>query len=166
MSAILHRPSPNWNARPGGIAPTGILLHATAGKSTAGDVEWCCSPKSQVSYHDIIGRDGTCYRLVDPLKRAWHAGVSSFRGQGDCNGYMIGVAFSNDNTGVEPYSEAQLAAGATLVAGYMKRFGIPMDRVTRHKDVALPAGRKTDPAPPAFAMLAFKARVAKELVRV
>jgi N-acetylmuramoyl-L-alanine amidase len=164
VSAVVQRPSPNFNTRPV-PAPTAILLHATAGKSTAGDVEWCCSPKSQVSYHDIIGRDGTSYRLVDPLKRAWHAGVSSFKGQGDCNGYMIGVAFSNDNTGVEPYSEAQLAAGAALVAAYMKRFNISIDRVTRHRDVALPAGRKTDPAPPAFAFVAFKVRVLRELAK-
>ena len=82
------------------------------------------------------------------------------------NDYSIGVSFANDNTGTEPYPEAQLAVGAALVAGYLRRFpAITIERITRHKDVALPAGRKTDPAAPAFALLAFKARVARELVK-
>jgi N-acetylmuramoyl-L-alanine amidase len=166
VSAVIHRPSPNYNHRPGGIEPTGILLHATAGKSASSDLSWICSRKSQVSYHDLIDRDATIYRLVDPMHRAWHAGVSSFRGVPDCNNYMIGVAFANDNTGAEPYPEAQLAVGAALVAGYLRRFPhITLDRVTTHRVVALPPGRKTDPMPPAFALLAFKARVAKELVK-
>lgn len=165
MSAIIQRPSPNFNRRPV-ATPTAILLHATAGKSEAGDVAWCCDPRSKVSYHVIIGRTGTVYQLVNVLDRAWHAGVSSFRGQGDCNDYMIGVAFANDNTGAEPYPEAQLAVGAALVAGYLRRFpAITIEQIVRHRDVALPKGRKTDPAPPAFALLAFKARVAKEFVK-
>lgn len=178
MAKLLLRPSPNWNARPHGITPTCVVLHATASKSVEQDVDWCRTPKSRnprpVSYHVIIDRDGTLYSLVDVLKRAWHAGVSSFRGVPDVNSYSIGVSFANDNTGTEPYPAAQLAVGAALVAGYARRFpAITLDRITTHawvREEWRKAGHpeaeiKTDPAAPAFDLAAFRVRVQCELLR-
>jgi N-acetylmuramoyl-L-alanine amidase len=162
MAKLTLRPSPNFNSRPLGIAPNCILLHATASRSTEQDVKWMQSKASKVSYHDIADRDGSYIRLVDPLKRAWHAGVSSFHGVPDVNDYSIGISFANDDAG-EAYPDVQLAAGAALVASYCRRFAIPLDRITRHRDVALPKGRKADPAPPWFAFDDFLARVQQEL---
>jgi len=167
---ILQRASPNFNARPCPV--DAIILHATADEDTQGSVEWCCTPKSKnpnpVSYHVIVDRDGTVYHLVDTAKRAWHAGVSSFLGRGNCNDYTIGLSFANKNDGHEPYTDEQLSVGAALCAAWIARYPAIRDsagplRITTHALVALPAGRKTDPAPPAFSLPEFLTRVWKEL---
>jgi N-acetylmuramoyl-L-alanine amidase len=163
MTKIVTRTSPNHNARPGPI--TALVLHATADSRDMPSVDWCCDPASKVSYHDIIGRDGTLYHLVPVARRAWHAGVSSFQGVGDVNDFSIGVSFSNRNNGKEAYPEVQLAVGAALVASYMKAYpAITLDRVTTHAVIA--PGRKFDPMPPAFSLAAFKVRVQAELLRI
>lgn len=157
---VVTYPSPNFNARPGPL--DAVVLHATADTDGEASVHWCADPASKVSYHVIVDRDGVVYALVDVLKRAWHAGVSSFQGRPNCNDYAIGVSFANRNDGKEPYPEIQLAVAAALVAGYMRRFpAITIDRITTHAIVA--PTRKTDPRPPAFNLAAFKLRVLGEL---
>jgi AmpD protein len=143
-----------------------IVLHATADRDTEQSVEWCCEPAPKnpnpVSYHAIVDRDGTVFSLVDTAKRAWHAGVSSFNGRPNCNDYSIGLSFGNDNEG-EPLTDMQYAVGAALCAGYMRRYpAITLDRITTHALVALPPGRKTDPAPP-FDLPRFLEAVQAEL---
>src|SRR5690606_41510569 len=93
---IVDRPSPNKGARPTGVTPDMVIIHGTAGKSDAGDVDWCTRAESKVSYHYIIGRDGTIYRLVDEDERAWHAGVSEWSGRWNCDPYSIGIGLRND----------------------------------------------------------------------
>ena len=68
-------PSPNYGPRPHGIRPTGLILHADAGSSEAGTLAWLANPASGVSYHFLVGRDGTIYDVVDSMHRAWHAGL-------------------------------------------------------------------------------------------
>ena len=138
---IIKRPSPNHGARPSGAKPDLIVIHGTAGKTDEGDVAWCTDPRSEVSYHYIVGRDGKIYQLVPDEARAWHAGVSSWEGVPDCNDYSIGVAFSND--GREPYTRQQYAAGGVLLAELVRRHGIATHRIVGHYHVS--PGRKTDP---------------------
>lgn len=147
MKLIQHT-SPNFNTRPCPV--DAVILHATADSDTAGSVSWCCTPKPKnpnpVSYHVIVDRDGTVYALVPTIRRAWHAGVSSFQGRANCNDYTIGLSFANRNDGKEPYTDEQYEVGALLVAGYMKTYPlITLERITTHAVVALPFGRKTDP---------------------
>ena len=169
MSAVRRVPSPNHNQRPQGAASiNAVLLHATEDRDTENAIRWCCTPKpanpNPVSYHSIVDRDATIIHLVDVELRAWHAGKGRFGDVMDVNNIAIGLSFANRNDGLEPYPEGQLAAGAALVAAWMKRFpAITMDRLIRHRDTALPVGRRTDPCPPAFDLNAFKLRVLREL---
>ena len=167
MRLIQHY-SPNWNHRPCPI--DAVVLHATADDDTAGSLQWCCTPKPKnpnpVSYHALVDRDGTVYALVDVEHRAWHAGVSSFKGRANANDYSIGLSFANRNDGKEPYPAVQLQVGAALVASWMRQYpAITLDRITTHRAIALPDGRKTDPAPPAFDLAAFLALVHDELTK-
>lgn len=148
---MVFRISPNFNQRPPGTVVSCVVLHATASKNTAGDVEWCCTPKPRnpnpVSYHAIVDRDGTVYRLVEAERRAWHAGVSSFEGRSNVNAFSLGLSFANKNDGVEPYTDEQYAAAAETIAGWVQLYpAITRDRVTTHAAIAQPKGRKTDPA--------------------
>jgi N-acetylmuramoyl-L-alanine amidase len=150
---VLAKPSPNFNDRPVGRGAEIIVLHGTAGRTDAGDLSWLQSPKSRVSYHYVIGRDGAIYQLVQESKRAWHAGKSRYQGHDDCNDFSIGVALCNKGTDrslydevepyPEPYTDAQYAAAARVVADIHRRRGIGLKRVVGHADVS--PGRKTDP---------------------
>jgi N-acetylmuramoyl-L-alanine amidase len=163
---LQRRQSPNFNARPPKVRVDAIILHADAAQTVAQSLSWMMVRESRVSYHYLIGRMGDVYQLVDDDKRAWHAGVSSFRGRGDCNDYSLGVSFGNRNDGVEPYREDQLAAGVRLCAELIARFpAITLERITTHADVAQPPGRKTDPGP-CFPLQEFVARVGRLVGRV
>ena len=138
---IIDRPSPNFNRRRGGAKPDLIVLHGTAGRSDEGDLSWLTSKDSGVSYHYLIGRSGSIYRLVNDEHRAWHAGKSEWEGRSDCNTYSIGIGLSND--GEEPFTDAQYESLGHLLDLLTTRHMIPLDRIVGHYHVS--PGRKTDP---------------------
>jgi N-acetylmuramoyl-L-alanine amidase len=160
---ISERPSPNHRAR-GKHTPRLVVLHADASPSVASTLSWCCDPKSKVSYHYLIGRTGSVYRMVPEHRAAYHAGRSQWRGQDDgrggVNDFSIGVCLSNKQDGKEEFSDEQLDAAALVVADMAKRHKIPLLSITTHADVALPKGRKRDPSPAGpFLIMDFIARV-------
>lgn len=153
--------SPNYGRRPWNALVSCIVLHADADSKVSSAITYCCQSSSKVSYHAIVGRLGDVYELVSPDKRAWHAGVSAFDGVPDCNNYSVGVCLSNRNDGVEPFTEAALRAAADYCAMLMQKFpAITLERITTHRDVALPAGRKIDPHPTTWPHDAFLQLVA------
>ena len=42
-----------------------------------------CNPASEVSAHYVVLEDGHTLQLVPETRRAWHAGTSSWAGEGD-----------------------------------------------------------------------------------
>jgi N-acetylmuramoyl-L-alanine amidase len=139
--------SPNANDRPAGTPISCIVLHHTQRYEDAlATARYFQSPASQVSAHYIVDRDGSLVRCVPDDKRAWHAGISRFQGVDNVNDFSIGIEIANRGDNIDPYPEAQMRTVVQLVAWLSRQYGIPADRVTRHRDVALPAGRKSDPA--------------------
>jgi N-acetyl-anhydromuramyl-L-alanine amidase AmpD len=112
-----------------------------------------------VSYHVLIDRNGTVYAVVNPDRKAWHAGVSTFRGEKDCNRYTVGVSLANRNDG-EPYPPAQLESAAKVCAKVCDHYGIPVDRITTHAVIA--PTRKTDPK--GLDVAALQAAVGRDLL--
>lgn len=138
------RPSPNHNSRPNGMRPTAIVLHADASNRVDQSLDWCRRPESKVSYHVLIGRTGNVFSLVHPENRAWHAGKSEMDGVSDVNDFSIGVCLSNRNDG-ETFPASQVFEAARTCALLCRFYNIPPSRITTHKLVARPIGRKTDP---------------------
>jgi N-acetylmuramoyl-L-alanine amidase len=138
---VTHR-SPNHSARPAGVVPSVVVLHATAGRDDLSDVFWCCQPESKVSYHLIVGRTGKVYVLVPFDRAAWHAGVSEWKGRHNVNRFSLGLAFANRHDGNERLTTEQIAVMKALVVGLKERYAIT-DVVT-HGMVA--PGRKDDPS--------------------
>jgi N-acetylmuramoyl-L-alanine amidase len=165
FAADVLRPSPNHSPRPVSLnAIECVVLHATADKGNeAGAEGWMRNPASQVSAHLHIRRSGTVVRLVPDQRRAWHAGTSRWRGRMDVNSFSLGWELANRNDGREPYTEAQYATVAFLGAYYLRQ-GIPLDAFVSHAEVALPPGRKSDPA--GFLWARFYESVRRQLTPV
>jgi len=102
-------------------------------------------PDARVSAHYLISEAGEVIQLVDEDKRAWHAGVSYWRGHPDVNSASIGIELDHPGHagGYREFSEAQFEALVPLVARIVKNYDIPRANVVGHSDVA-PA-RKIDP---------------------
>ncbi len=110
----------------------------------------------RVSAHYFIRRDGSTIQFVAPEKRAWHAGVSSWRGRDRCNDYSIGIELEGDD--FSPFADAQYQRLAALLAHLSDRFPT-LCEVVGHCHIA--PERKTDPG------LYFDwPRLAAELARV
>ncbi len=144
---VIAAPSPNFNERGGKDIDT-IVLHHTATNNGAGDLAHMRNPRSEVSAHYMVDRDGKIYQLVGDSKRAWHAGKGELHGvPTDVNGRSIGIEIVNDGSGKTPFTEAQMKS-LTQLTGYLKQqYNVPMSNIVGHKDVAVPKGRKSDPAP-------------------
>jgi len=138
-------PSPNHDARPVGQAIDILLLHYTDMQCAEEALTRLCDPAAAVSAHYLIDRQGEVFRLVPEDRRAWHAGVASWRGASDINARSIGIELDNPGHqfGYRPFPEAQMQALEALARDIVARHKIPPARVLGHSDVA-PA-RKRDP---------------------
>ena len=137
--------SPNFQPRPPGAAIDMLVIHYTGMQSAQAALERLCDPGSEVSAHYLIDEAGQVTALVDEENRAWHAGVSSWRGQSDVNSRSIGIELANPGHefGYRPFPAAQMAALADLAQGILSRWSIPVRNVVGHSDVA--PRRKQDP---------------------
>jgi N-acetylmuramoyl-L-alanine amidase len=141
----LVRWSPNRDARPAGSTVDTLILHYT-GMPTAEDaLARLGDPAAKVSAHYLIDEDGSIVQLVPEPERAWHAGVSVWRGETDLNARSIGIELVNPGHewGYRPFTEAQYRALIPLCLEILQRWPIPPPRVLAHSDVA--PDRKQDP---------------------
>jgi len=142
---VVERPSPNFNERQGVSGVDILLLHYTGMRSCEEAVARLTSGEAKVSAHYTIDEDGTIYAHVPEHLRAWHAGVSWWRGSSDVNGRSVGIEIVNPGHefGYRAFPEAQIDAVIGLGLAIVARHPIPPRNVIAHSDVA--PGRKTDP---------------------
>lgn len=144
VHAVVH--SPNYNDRQ--LPVTMLVLHYTEMKPVEAALGKLSNPDAGVSAHYLISEEGVVTQLVSEQKRAWHAGVSYWRGIKDVNSASIGIELdhpghSDENGGYRAFSEEQFAALLPLVARIVKDHDIPRANVVGHSDVA--PMRKIDP---------------------
>ncbi len=137
--------SPNHDARPAGTPIDMLVLHYTGMQSATAALERLCDPASRVSAHYMIDEVGEITPLVPEHRRAWHAGVSYWRGHRDVNGRSIGIELVNPGHafGYRPFAEPQINALLELASRILDSHPIPARNVVGHSDVA--PGRKQDP---------------------
>lgn len=146
MKLLHDYKSPNFGDRRGGHdAPSMIIIHYTGMKTGKAALERLCDPAAEVSAHYCIEENGDIYALVDEDKRAWHAGVSAWEGEGDINSASIGIELVNPGHewGYRAFPDVQITALIALTRDIRGRYDIPVSRILGHEDVA--PGRKTDP---------------------
>jgi AmpD protein len=108
-----------------------------------------------VSAHCLIKRDGTVIQFVPFSQRAWHAGLSCFKGRPLCNDFSIGIELEGSDE--IPYSEEQYQTLSKLIRLLQKAYPqIVDDHIVGHSEIA--PGRKTDPGP-AFDWQLLRAKI-------
>jgi N-acetylmuramoyl-L-alanine amidase len=137
--------SPNQNQRVGALKPSIIVLHYTGMRSAHAALERLCSPQSQVSTHYFVFENGRVVQCVPEARRAWHAGISLWRGADDVNSRSVGIEIVNPGHehGYADFPAQQIAAVIALCTDIIRRNDILPQDVLAHSDVA-PA-RKEDP---------------------
>jgi N-acetylmuramoyl-L-alanine amidase len=138
-------PAANREARRGGVKPSLLVLHYTGMASAQKAIDWLAHPESGVSCHYVVDDEGRITQLVPEGLRAWHAGVSCWRGETDINSHSIGIEIQNPGheNGYPDFPMAQMRAVITLSKDIMRRHSMAPDGLLAHSDVA--PGRKIDP---------------------
>ena len=128
-----------------------LIIHYTAEDSA---LSLKTLTQDKVSAHYLLddGADFKIYGLVDESRRAWQAGVSSWKGNTNLNSGSIGIeivglGFKDTPQGRVwyPFPTGQIDKLIPLVQGIVKRHEIPPERVLGHSDIA--PQRKQDPGP-------------------
>jgi N-acetyl-anhydromuramoyl-L-alanine amidase len=158
VKGATRKRSPNFNRRPKGMPVELLVIHNISmppGQFGGADVvklftnrlDWDADPFYQtirglkVSAHFFIRRDGEVLQFVPCSLRAWHAGLSSWRGRAQCNDFSIGIEL--EGTDDLAYTDAQYATLAALTVCLKQAY--PIADITGHSDIA--PSRKTDPGP-------------------
>jgi N-acetylmuramoyl-L-alanine amidase len=144
LSHDIH-PAENREARRGGVKPSLLILHYTGMPSAAKAIDWLGRAESGVSCHYVVDEAGRITQLVPEEQRAWHAGVSYWRGETDINSHSIGIEIHNPGHqhGYPDFPPDQMAAVVALSKDIVRRHRIAPENVLAHSDVA--PGRKIDP---------------------
>lgn len=138
-------PAANVEPRRMGRGVDMLLLHYTGMASAAAACDLLCSAVSGVSCHYLVDEDGAITQMVGEEMRAWHAGVSCWKGETDTNSRSIGIEIQNPGhwLGYRGFPERQMEAVIALGRDILSRHAIQPSHVLAHSDVA--PGRKIDP---------------------
>ncbi len=104
----------------------------------------------RVSAHFFVRRTGEIVQFVDLRKRAWHAGVSCWRGRERCNDFSVGIEIEGDSE--TAFTREQYQSVVTLTDSVKAAFSV--NAMTTHAEIAF--GRKIDPGAK-FDLSPFKA---------
>ena len=72
-----------------------LIIHYTGMQSTRVSLKRLKNPKSKVSCHYLIDRNGKIFRMVKDVKIAWHAGRSKWKNLSNLNKYSLGIEIQN-----------------------------------------------------------------------
>jgi AmpD protein len=151
-------PSPNCDERPFGCAIDLLVIHAISlppGEFGGRAIEdlflnrldpsahpyYADIADLKVSAHFLVRRDGALVQFVSCVRRAWHAGASSWRGRARCNDFSVGIELEGSDD--VPFEARQYDSLATLAKSLTHTYAVA--EIVGHGDIA--PGRKTDPGP-------------------
>lgn len=121
--------------------PDFVIIHHTAQNSCNQTLNTFTLPRTGVSSHYVICREGLVYQMLDDRFRAHHAGVSKWGPVRDMNSASIGIEL--DNNGFEPFSDVQITSLLRVLDSLKTRYNIPAANFIGHADIA--PRRKVDP---------------------
>ena len=122
--------------------PNFVIIHHTAQNSCEQTLQTFTTPRSQVSAHYVICKDGTIHHMLNDYLRAWQAGIGRWGNVTDVNSVSIGIEI--DNNGFEPFTDQQINSLLVLLGALKKNYSIPSANFIGHLDIA--PKRKVDPS--------------------
>ena len=151
-----HQASPNFGPRPATARVDLIVIHSISlppgeyggdqvQRLFANQLDWNQHPYFkqmeglQVSAHFYIRRSGELWQFVSTEQRAWHAGVSRYRGRDNCNDDSIGIEL--EGTEGKDFEALQYETLGSLCPAIAQHW--PVRHVAGHEHIA--PGRKADP---------------------
>ena len=145
MKFINKYKSPKHDNRKKGSFINLIILHYTAMTNDKNAIEYLSDKKNKVSSHFLINKKGDVFNLVNLNRRAWHAGVSFWRGETDINSSSIGIELDNSGCQInfERYPNIQILSLIKLLIYLKKVYKIDNHNILGHSDIA--PFRKEDP---------------------
>ncbi|MGH8258645.1 MAG: 1,6-anhydro-N-acetylmuramyl-L-alanine amidase AmpD [Steroidobacteraceae bacterium] len=152
--------SPHCDGRPSGAVVDLIVIHGISlppgefggpwiDRMFAGNLPRDAHPyfsriDARVSAHALIRRTGEIVQYVPFGQRAWHAGLSQYRGRERCNDFSVGIEL--EGTDDRPYADAQYDRLASLIEALLAAYPtLSAERIAGHDEIA--PGRRTDPGP-------------------
>ncbi|MDA9307540.1 1,6-anhydro-N-acetylmuramyl-L-alanine amidase AmpD [Gammaproteobacteria bacterium] len=158
VEGIEYLPSPNFDNRPDESSIDLIVIHAISLPPKKYDTQLIkdfflnkLKPTKEpflesikdikVSSHFLITRRGVLIQFVPIHKRAWHAGLSNYKGRKDCNDFSVGIEL--EGCDVDAFENSQYLKLIELTKIIMNEYNISIDNITGHSDIA--PDRKTDP---------------------
>lgn len=117
-------PTENYSSRSNADIDT-IVLHYTTAGTVSGTIEHFKNPKSQVSAHYIIDKNGDIYQMVKDVDKAWHAAGANLTSIGIEHVAKVG----------EKLTEIQEKSSIHLVKWLMTEYKIPKENIKAHKQV-------------------------------
>lgn len=121
--------------------PNFVIIHHTAQNGCDSTLRTFTLPRTQVSAHYVICKDGTVHHMLNDYLRAWHAGTGRWGNVTDVNSSSIGIEL--DNNGFEAFTEAQINSLLQVLKALKKNYSIPTANFIGHADIA--PKRKVDP---------------------
>ena len=96
----------------------------------------------KVSSHILIKRTGEIIQFVPFNKRAWHAGISTYKGRDNCNDFSIGIELEGSEDDI--FEDIQYEKLSQITDILLQEYtGIKKEDIKGHSDIA--PGRKKDP---------------------
>ena len=115
-----------------------IIIHYTETKNVYDAIKLLCSKKRMVSSHYVIDLDGKIYKLVEDTKRAWHAGLSSWKNEKNLNETSIGIEIVNEGEqNKKRYPKIQIKSVILLLKYLKDKFKINKSNILAHSDLSL-----------------------------
>ena len=121
--------------------PNFVIIHHTAQSACDTTLRTFTLPRTQVSAHYVICKDGTINHMLNDHLRAWHAGAGKWGNVTDINSVSIGIEL--DNNGFEPFNDIQIKSLLAVLKKLKQDNNIPAANFIGHADIA--PKRKVDP---------------------
>ena len=122
-----------------------IIIHYTGMKKESAAIKKLCDPKSKVSSHYYVKKNGEILNFVPDLYEAWHAGKSKWKTYTSLNQHSIGIEMTNPGHqhGYKNFSNKQILSLKKLLIYLMKKYKIGPKSILGHSDIS--PDRKKDP---------------------
>ena len=100
-----------------------VIIHYTGMQSEIESIKRLKNPKSKVSCHYLINREGKIIQMVKDMNTAWHAGKSKWKKINNLNNISLGIELVNKGHkfGYQNFSSKQINSLIKLCKNLKKK---------------------------------------------